>query len=105
MLERFDDQAFIGSAWNEGWTGVTAGQETFAGVEDEAAFLFFVSAVAFVAVLNECGADSGFEERVLFLRCFCGGGENDRGESDPNGGVFGGEVGLFHARRPLTMFP
>ncbi len=105
MLERFDDQAFIGSACNESRTGVTAGQETFAGVEDEAAFLFFVSAVAFVAVLNECGADFGFEERVFLLRCFCGGGENDRGESDPNGEAFSGEVGLFHARRPLTMFP
>jgi hypothetical protein len=57
MLERFEDQAFVGSAWNDGWTGVAAGEEPFTGVEDEPALLFFVSAVAFVAVFDERGTD------------------------------------------------
>jgi len=56
-----EEAAGFGCAWGEGGAGVAAGFPAGAVVEAEAAFDFLFGAVASVAVLDEEGADFGFE--------------------------------------------
>jgi len=69
-----DQQAIGGFAEDQGGAGIAAFQEGFAGINAQAASGVLL-AVAFEAVLDQGGADAGFEE---------GGIDGGRGGSDGN---------------------
>ena len=83
VADGLDEAAFFRVAGDDGGAGFTAGEETVAGVEGEAAFEFLgVSAVAFVAAVDEDGADAFFEEVELLAGGFGGAGAGGGGDEN-----------------------
>ena len=67
VAQRLDEEALVGTAGDQCGAGFAAGEEAVAGVEEEAAADFFrVGGMARIAVLDQDGADFGFEEGALF---------------------------------------
>jgi hypothetical protein len=63
MADGGDEETFLGVSRDEGWPAVASGEDALARIEVEAApKLFTLSAVAFVAALDEDGADPLFKE-------------------------------------------
>jgi hypothetical protein len=87
VADGLDEERLVGLAGDDGGAGVAAGEGGFAGVEEEAAFYFFVLTVALVTVLGEDGADFGFEEFEV------GGGEAGVAIGRMAGGHVGGAGG------------
>ena len=83
VADGFDETAVVGVAGDDGGAGVTAAEEGVAMIEGEAAFEFGGGGVAVEAVLDEEGADAGFEEGEVVGGLRGGGeGEGEQGEDE-----------------------
>jgi hypothetical protein len=83
VADGFDEAAVVGVAGDDGGAGVTAAEEGVAMIEGEAAFEFGGGGVAVETVLDEEGADAGFEEgEVVGGRRGGGEGEGEQGEDE-----------------------
>jgi hypothetical protein len=83
VADGFDEAAVVGVAGDDGGAGVTAAEEGVAVIEGETAFDLGGGGVAVEAVLDEEGADAGFEEGdVVVGQGLGGGGEGEQGEDE-----------------------
>jgi hypothetical protein len=68
VLERLKQERVLGISRLDGIARVTTGLPARTRIQDEATFVFRGSAVAFVALLREDGADAGLKELELLRR-------------------------------------